>query len=102
MNKYPARIERVIDLSNSLGKLPPQDESIEEVILGAILIDKNAIVEVASILKPDHFYIESNKIIYEAILSIFSAGEKIDMRTVINAIRKAGKIELVGGGLQNC
>jgi replicative DNA helicase len=97
MNKYPARIERVVDLSNSLGKLPPQDEAIEETILGAILIDKNAIVEVASILKPDHFYIEANKTIYEAILSIFSAGDKIDMRTVINALRKSGKIELVGG-----
>jgi len=97
MNKYPLRIERVVDMSNSLGKLPPQALDLEEAILGALMLDKNAIVEVASTLRAEHFYDEGHRTIYEAIISLFSSGDKIDMRTVVTTLRKAGKLELVGG-----
>jgi len=87
----------VRDISQSLGKLPPQALDVEEVVLGAILMDKNAIVDVASILKPEHFYSEQHQEIFKAVISLFSRGEKIDMRTVIFELRSLGKIELVGG-----
>jgi replicative DNA helicase len=96
--KYQPKEKLVVrDITDSLGKLPPQALDLEEAILGALMLEKNAIVEVASSLRADHFYHESHRTIYEAIISIFSAGEKIDMRTVVNAVRKAGKLELVGG-----
>lgn len=96
--KYQPKEKLVVrDITDSLGKLPPQALDLEEAILGALMLEKNAIVEVASSLRPDHFYDESHRTIYESIISLFSAGEKIDMRTVVNAVRKAGKLELVGG-----
>ena len=73
----------VRDISQSLGKLPPQALDVEEAVLGALLMDKNAIVDVASILKPEHFYSEQHQEIFKAVISLFSRGEKIDMRTVI-------------------
>lgn len=85
------------DITQSLGKLPPQATDVEEVVLGAILLDKNAIVDVASILKEEHFYLEQHREIYKAIVNLFSRGEKIDMRTVVFELRSAGKLELVGG-----
>lgn len=87
----------VRDISQSLGKLPPQALDVEEAVLGALLMDKNAIVDVASILKPEHFYSEQHQEIFKAVISLFSRGEKIDMRTVIFELRSLGKIELVGG-----
>lgn len=96
MDKYPAkRVAR--DITQSLGKLPPQALDVEEVVLGALLLDKNAIVEVASILKEEHFYSEQHREIFKAIIALFSRGEKIDMRTVVFELRSAGKLELVGG-----
>lgn len=96
MDKFPAKLI-TRDITQSIGKLPPQALDVEEVVLGALLLDKNAIVDVASILKEEHFYSEQNKEIYKAIINLFSRGEKIDMRTVVFELRSAGKLELVGG-----
>jgi replicative DNA helicase len=86
-----------IPSANELGKLPPQSIEIEETVLGAIMLEKNAIIEVAGFLRAEHFYKESNKEIYEAIQLLFAAGDPIDMRTVVNQIRVSGKLESVGG-----
>ena len=85
------------DISESLGKLPPQALDMEESVLGAILLEKNALVEVASILRPEHFYSDQHKEIYQAILEMFAEGTAIDMRTVVAQLRKNGKLEIVGG-----
>jgi replicative DNA helicase len=87
----------VRDISESLGKLPPQDLEIEEAILGALLIESRVIIEIAGILKVEHLYSEKHQEIYRAILELFSEGEKIDMRTVVVRLRKNGKLEMVGG-----
>ncbi len=87
----------VRDLSESLGKLPPSDLSIEEAVLGAIMLETSAMPVVATFLKPDHFYSEQNREIFNAAMELFTLGEPIDMRTVISILRKSGKIELVGG-----
>jgi replicative DNA helicase len=99
MDKYPARIQKlqVRDISESLGKLPPQATEIEETVLGALLIDKNAIVDIASILRVEHFYTEQHQEIYRTIIDLFSKGDKIDMMKVVHALRFAGRLELVGG-----
>lgn len=96
MDKYPQK-RPVQDITTSLGKLPPMALDVEEVVLGALLLDKNAIVEVASILKEEHFYSEQHREIFKAIIALFSRGEKIDMRTVVFELRSQGKLELVGG-----
>lgn len=85
------------EISEGLGKLPPQALDLEEVVLGALMLEKNALNAVVEFLKPDHFYDDRHKEIYTAIIDLFKATEPVDMRTVVNQLRKNGKIELVGG-----
>lgn len=85
------------DISDSLGKLPPQARDLEEAVLGALMLEKNALNAVVEFLKPEHFYVEAHKEIYQAILELFKGSEPVDMRTVVNQLRKSGKLELVGG-----
>jgi replicative DNA helicase len=85
------------DISESLGKLPPQALDLEEAILGALMLEKNALTAVIEFLRPDHFYTEQHKEIYTAIIDLFKASEPVDMRTVVAQLRKSAKIEVVGG-----
>lgn len=87
------------DLSLALGKLPPQATDIEESVLGAIISEKNAILEVVDKLQPEHFYAEAHKLIFEAVLDLFSEANPIDMRTVVARLRKNGTLEAAGGAL---
>lgn len=87
----------VRDISESLGKLPPQAPDLEEAVLGALMLEKNAVIAVVEFLRPEHFYVEGHKIIYEAIVELFKAGEPVDMRTVVAQLKKAGKLEMVDG-----
>jgi len=82
---------------NDLGKLPPQMLDVEESILGAALIEKAALMAIIDLLNPEDFYNESNSIIWEAIRDLFNKGNPVDMRTVVAALRKSGKIETIGG-----
>lgn len=85
------------DIDTALGKLPPQDLDLEQVILGAIMLEKPAIEAVNKFLRPDHFYSESHKEIYRAILALNANKNPIDMLTVVDVLRKTDKIEAVGG-----
>lgn len=85
------------DISESLGKLPPQALDLEEAVLGALMLEKSALNAVVEFLKPEHFYSEAHHEIYQSIIQLFKSSEPVDMRTVVNQLRKDGKIELVGG-----
>ncbi len=85
------------DISESLGKLPPQAPDLEESILGALMLEKNALTAVIEFLRPEHFYSEQHKEIYSAITDLFKASEPVDMRTVVAQLRKNAKLEIVGG-----
>jgi len=87
----------VRDIADSLGKLPPQALDLEEAILGALMLEKNALTAVVEFLRPDHFYTEQHREIYTAIIDLFKASEPVDMRTVVAQLRKTAKLELVGG-----
>ncbi|GIV35941.1 MAG: replicative DNA helicase [Cyclobacteriaceae bacterium] len=87
----------VRDLSESSGKLPPQAPDLEEAVLGALMLEKGALNAVIEFLKPEHFYVEAHQHIYSAIVTLFKSSEPVDMRTVVNQLRKEGKLELVGG-----
>lgn len=87
----------VRDLSDSLGKLPPQAIDLEEAVLGALMLEKDALSAVIDILKPESFYDDRHKEIYAAIVELFNNSEPVDMRTVAAQLRKNGKLEFVGG-----
>jgi replicative DNA helicase len=85
-------------LDSGLGKLPPQAVDLEEAVLGALMIEKDALSAVVDLLKPETFYKEAHQRIYKAIVALFQNSEPIDLLTVTQQLRKTGEIELVGGG----
>jgi replicative DNA helicase len=85
------------DVNRSLGKAMPQALDMEEAVLGAIMLEKPAMEVVEKYLLPEHFYSEGHRIIYEACKMLHVEHSPIDMRTVVDKLRKFGKIELVGG-----
>lgn len=81
-----------------VSKLPPQNIDAEQAVLGSMLIDKDAVVKVAEILHPAHFYrSEQHGRIYEAILKLFEKREPVDMVTVTEALKRNEALDLVGG-----
>lgn len=83
--------------TDSLGRLQPQAIELEEAILGALMLERDALSEVSDILQPDSFYKPSHKCIYEAILSLNQQSLPVDMLTVIERLRKLGTLEEAGG-----
>jgi replicative DNA helicase len=86
-----------LGLTSGMGKLPPQATDLEEAVLGALMLEKDALTAVVDILKPESFYKESHKAIFSAILDLFSDSQPIDLLTVTNQLRKKGQLELAGG-----
>ena len=80
-----------------LGKLPPQAVDLEEAVLGALMLDKDALTNVVGILKPDAFYKESHQHIFRSIQNLFSKSEPVDILTVTQELKKTGELEIAGG-----
>ncbi len=69
-------------------KTPPHDEEAEQSVLGAILIDKDAIATVSSIIAPSDFYNPINAVIFGAMLSLYEQRKPIDILTLRTALKK--------------
>lgn len=80
------------------GKIPPQATDLEEAVLGAMMLEKNAYTSVLEILKPEAFYRPEHQTIFSVCKKLFEVGEPIDILTVTAALRKSGELESVGGG----
>ena len=78
-------------------KLPPQNIDAEESVLGGLMIDKNAIIRVADVLRPGDFYKPIHNIIYGAILKLFEKSQPIDILTITGVLKDAGELETIGG-----
>ncbi|MCL5017439.1 MAG: replicative DNA helicase [Patescibacteria group bacterium] len=78
-------------------KLPPQNIEAEESVLGALMIDKNAIINVADILAPEDFYKPAHEKIYDAILELYRKTQPIDIFTVTNKLKDSGILKDLGG-----
>ena len=89
--------EKTSVFSLQKGKLPPQAVDLEEVVLGAMMIDKKGVDEVIDILQPEAFYKESHQLIFNAIISLFEKQEPIDIKTVSFQLKKDGNLNSVGG-----
>jgi replicative DNA helicase len=86
-----------IDLE--MGKIPPQAVELEEAVLGAIMLEKDAIIEVIDILTPDSFYKEEHQKIFQAIIDLSSNDKAIDILTVTEEMKKRKELDDVGGPL---
>ncbi len=86
------------DLSNfTFDKIPPQALDLEEVVLGGMMLDRDAVAEIIDVLKPESFYLEAHRHIYQAIYDLFGKAQPIDILTVTEQLRKNGKLEAAGG-----
>jgi replicative DNA helicase len=83
--------------TNFLGKVPPQAVELEEAVLGALMLEKDALTNVIDILKVESFYKESHKVIFQAILDLFTESQPIDLLTVTSQLRRNGALEVAGG-----
>lgn len=80
-----------------IGKLPPQAVDLEEAVLGAIMLEKDALTAVIDLLTPESFYKEAHGRIFEAIQSLFQKSNPIDILTVTQELKQKGTLEIVGG-----
>ncbi len=78
-------------------KLPPQNLEAEQAVLGAVLIDKNAIYRVADILIPEDFYTPTHERIYQAILSLYEKHQPIDVLSLTNFLKEHEWLTEIGG-----
>jgi replicative DNA helicase len=89
---------QAIDLSQyTFGKLPPQATELEEAVLGAMMLEADAVNVVIEILSPESFYKPAHQNIYQAIITLFSQNKPIDMLTVTEELKKMGVLEEIGG-----
>ncbi|MDZ7897887.1 MAG: replicative DNA helicase [Arcicella sp.] len=86
-------------LDTGLGKIPPQATDLEEAVLGALMLERDALTDVIDILKVDTFYKEAHQRIYGAITQLFANSEPVDLLTVKNQLLKTGELDMVGGAL---
>lgn len=86
-------------LSNFVfGKVQPQALPLEEAVLGALMLDREALPMVMDTLRPESFYLEAHQHIYRAIIRLFERSNPVDLLTVTEELKKAGDLERIGGG----
>jgi len=78
-------------------KVPPHDDVAEQSVLGAVLIDKDAMIDVAEFLRPEHFYKDAHRVIFASMLALFEVHEPVDVVTVTAQLKKAGDLKIAGG-----
>ena len=84
-------------IDNIYGHIQPQAPEVEKAILGALMIDKDAYVEVCDLLKPESFYEPRNQFVYDAIVKLSMDENPVDVLTVTDKLMKMGKLDEVGG-----
>ena len=84
-------------LETALSHLPPHDLEAEQSVLGAMLVNPNAITAVAESLSADDFYRDTHRLIYRAVLTLYDKGEEVDVVTLSAQLEREGVLERAGG-----
>jgi replicative DNA helicase len=99
--RTPAKKNEVIDKKlqklQSAAKQPPSATEVEMSVLGAMLLENEAVPKAVEILKPESFYEKKNRVIFEAMSSLYEADEPIDTVSVYEELKKSGKVDQSGG-----
>ena len=82
-------------------KTPPHNIEAEQAVLGGLLCDWSSMALIVSTLKPDRFYSLQNQIIYDAFVSLYAKGVQGDTLSLVEELRKQGKLEQAGAQLQH-
>jgi len=78
-------------------RIPPQNIEAEQSLLGCLLLDKDAMTKVSDTLRAEDFYREIHSELYDAMVSLYSKHQPIDLLTLTNELQERGKLEFVGG-----
>ncbi len=78
-------------------KIPPHSKEAEQSVLGSVLIDKDALLKIADVLKADDFYYDTHKVIFEAMTDLFNRHDPVDMLTLSNLMEERKQMDAVGG-----
>ena len=78
-------------------KLPPQSEEAELSVLGCLMLDKDAIIQVADMLKPKDFYKPDNQAVFEAMLDLYEKRQPIDLLSLGNRLKEKKQLKNIGG-----
>jgi replicative DNA helicase len=97
MAKQRPGVRPVITQLPDFGKVPPQALDMEEAVLGALMLEKEAVITIVDILKPESFYREANHKIFRAIRDVSLRETPVDIFTVTEELRATGELESVGG-----
>jgi replicative DNA helicase len=87
----------LIETAMEAGKLPPQAPELEQAVLGAMMLEKNAVNEAIDILRPESFYVDAHRRIFDAIQNLFRTDQAIDILTVTQELKKRAELDIVGG-----
>ena len=82
---------------NLITKVPPHNLEAEKSTLGSLIIDKNAIIKIADILKPDDFYHNGHALVYQAVMDLFEKRTPIDLLTLTNLLTEREQLQSIGG-----
>jgi replicative DNA helicase len=91
-------VERTV-IGPEMGKLPPQARELEEAVLGALMLEKDAYSIVGEILKPESFYDPTHQLVYGAIQGLSMQQKPVDVLTVVEELKRRGELESAGGAL---
>jgi replicative DNA helicase len=94
---FVERRKPVISPLGGMGKLPPQAVDLEEAVLGALMLEKDALSVVIDIVKAESFYNDAHQKIFEAITNLFQKSSPVDLLTVTAELRKMGSLDIIGG-----
>jgi len=98
MQKLPKyKPTKAVQDASEMGKVPPQAVELEEAVLGAMMLEKDAALDVLDVLRIESFYVESHQLIFKALGLLASQQKPIDILTVTEELRKSGDLDKVGG-----
>ncbi|MBI4708891.1 MAG: replicative DNA helicase [Candidatus Portnoybacteria bacterium] len=83
--------------NQNLEKIPPQNIEAEQSVLGSLMLDKNAIIKIADILRPGDFYRQVHNTIFETMIELYEKGEPIDLLSLTNRLEERVNLEEIGG-----
>lgn len=92
----PKKIE-TISGANATLRVPPQNIEAEHSVLGALMLDKDAIIKIANLIRLGDFYKDDHNIIYEAMIELYEKREPIDVLSLSNRLEEKGQLDKIGG-----
>ncbi len=90
-------VASLLDTALEAGRLPPQAPELEKAVLGAMMLERNAVNQAIDILQPESFYVDAHQRIFTCIQDLFSKGQPVDILTVTEALKVRHELDLVGG-----